>query len=1604
MNEQGEHTSDFTFKGDAGDTASSAHDATTDNTAAHAAPPEHPHSHHQYHGVSGSQRKSALARLNSKGHVAPRPVSYPGARASDVATGPPPPGLSRSKSRQDRLDSTETHVRVAVRIRPLVPSEKLENVRECVSAYPDHNQIVFANKRSFTFDYAFGQQVGQEDIYNKSVIELVDGFEQGYNACVLAYGQTGAGKTHSMGSGLGGNYADVELGIIPRVIDRIFNFIEDIQESRETLLRVSYLEIYNEEVKDLLDTNTNNPKTIFVRENASGDIAVSGLSEEIVNSREEMLRCLERGSVSRTTGATLMNQLSSRSHSIFTIVLEQKVTGTDGSTSDGRHVSEYLSSKFHLVDLAGSERAKKTGNAGVRFRESVTINSGLLALGNVISALGDEKKRGQHVPYRQSKLTRLLQDSLGGNSRTLMLACVSPADVSFDETLNTLKYANRARNIRNKPVVNREQEDNNTTQLAQLQNEIQSLQEQLASQQTQSHASFSSVMRSSTDAMQLAELKRKANLNADTEKENDGLRHKNKQLEDDNNTLRLEVQQKTAEISTLSQELLETRTARDTLEIQLADANDTIKYMSESADQFKKANSMRESLNAKLQHIMSDIQLQKQRTPRRSAQQLPVTPTMRPVSAPAQRGDDSVVDADTDTSMRDMEAEAETTRRELESSHGRIEQITDNLKTAGSRLRKRPTADQRDVVQKHLSTIKSLEEQLFGMEERYTKAKNELEEAKADLARDERIFAEKMKEVKSLTKQNKKLLLHNAATEHKYKTASEELMSVQAQVNDLTAELEHSRQEASAARAKMATPPNVNALPPPPAAASAMPRRPQTTDGTPVVVPPHISPAKIVRSERSSSQLIAQQIEQEEDEVRYGGSFLDDTSHTITQGTDTEADAGCGTDGDAAGGDGEHITNVLAENIAALEAEKKRLIQENQQAQKEKDEIEQQAKAQLQDYQVGQNRVSSALRDLNINIKLKEELIRELVKNEKQATTVAERYEKRLQEMSSEVSNKQHEIDRLNAEVLQMESRGESTDDARQEYERKIKTLGHQLLESKKKLKEQERLARIKQQDDRKIYNLEAELEKMKAQEKKLQQKMKDDIDHHELMKNTRSKEIIALKKTLEDDQKRIRELESENQRQKMILTRKQDELAVAQRKLKKQDSVYNTIVPPDGAKEKEKDAKEKEKKKKSVEEFEKKKAWLDEEIERHLAAKDHTEKLEKELNLREEKIQEREMYLEKRNKLELQKIRSGEVVRDSIVNLEGTITQISRELKQKETELETKNTSSQDDDMDGMSMLRETIQKLHSKRRQACVQKAEFEEKSRTQEYLSPQEEEELKMLDEQIDNLDEEIEYKSEAITETEKAVKTYMDATAEGEEHQMISENEAKYILKKYFEKVVEMKQKEKKSQRIITEHEMKMSELHQTLEELQNSLRVTEIEYDRKSTKVQKEYELKIQDLYKQLESATRPPSEGPADEGSKEKALLERDEHIAILEKDNFYYKQTNRDLKRKLREVVAANESDRHAMEKERSRSTRLGDVNKSLLDELHNLKSYVQKHDGMSSVRISASQVRPMTQEDVQKRLSTPASSSRPASATVAPSDRHSTTPPGGAAAPPSE
>ncbi|SCV69289.1 BQ2448_2309 [Microbotryum intermedium] len=436
---------------------------------------------------------------------------------------------------------TTEHARVSTRFQRTVVAALNSSTLQLESATSGGSASLSASsaltktpKLTFTFDRVISPEEGQSDVF-ACAEPLVESFLTGLNATILAYGQTSSGKSYTMGTDRTSEADDAlgedRLGITPRAVALIFDRMREITKATRGAtafnVKLSYVEIYNEDLIDLLAGNADVRPTVQIREDKQGNIFWSGLREVKVTSALEVMTHLTEGSALRQTGATDMNAQSSRSHAIFSLTLTQRVS-VDGGPVDGSSASPSrasprspysprvsspgpgatsrsatpiqdrpgsrfglrppsiigtarpvgdpfcdsshgpstsakivevvqcttITSKFHFVDLAGSERLKRTAAAGDRVKEGISINAGLLALGNVISALGDPSKKSTHVPYRDSKLTRLLQDSLGGNAHTMMIACVSPTELNLNESLSTVKYANRARNIKNRAEVN----------------------------------------------------------------------------------------------------------------------------------------------------------------------------------------------------------------------------------------------------------------------------------------------------------------------------------------------------------------------------------------------------------------------------------------------------------------------------------------------------------------------------------------------------------------------------------------------------------------------------------------------------------------------------------------------------------------------------------------------------------------------------------------------------------------------------------------------------------------------------------------------------------------------------------------------------------------------------------------------------------------------------------------------------------------------------------------------------------------------------------------------------------------------------------------------
>ncbi|XP_039311277.1 kinesin-like protein KIF13A isoform X4 [Solenopsis invicta] len=390
-------------------------------------------------------------------------------------------------------------IKVAVRVRPYNRRE-LELCTQCVVEmtgqqtilqHPSTMDKIDRNKpKTFAFDHCFySLDPGMDNFASQEVVfdalgrDILDNAFQGYNACIFAYGQTGSGKSYTM-MGSGDN-----KGIIPRLCDNLFDMIAKQQSSELTYkVEVSYMEIYNEKVHDLLDPKPNK-QSLKVREHNVLGPYVDGLSQLAVTSFQDIDNLMAEGNKSRTVAATNMNSESSRSHAVFSVILTQTLTDSKSGVS-GEKVS-----RMSLVDLAGSERAVKTGAVGDRLKEGSNINKSLTTLGLVISKLADQnsgnnKKKDNFVPYRDSVLTWLLKDNLGGNSKTVMVATISPAADNYEETLSTLRYADRAKRIVNHAVVN---EDPNARIIRELRQEVETLKEMLL------HATGSIVGQQRTD-------------------------------------------------------------------------------------------------------------------------------------------------------------------------------------------------------------------------------------------------------------------------------------------------------------------------------------------------------------------------------------------------------------------------------------------------------------------------------------------------------------------------------------------------------------------------------------------------------------------------------------------------------------------------------------------------------------------------------------------------------------------------------------------------------------------------------------------------------------------------------------------------------------------------------------------------------------------------------------------------------------------------------------------------------------------------------------------------------------------------------------------------
>jgi hypothetical protein len=419
--------------------------------------------------------------------------------------------ISTTESLREEKDVGQ-NVRVVARVRPLSAKELKEQAGEAIRVNAQSSTIVLDKNRTFEYDAVFDPTLSQREVYERTAGDTVkSNIFKGFNVTILAYGQTGSGKTFTMGTSGGDQAVNQEKcaeqekddekmepsivppgegdGIIPRAVFDLFLTRNQMKKGTERVkVEMSYLEIYNEEARDLLCTDPSKQNTLHIRDSKTDGVYVQNLSWEEVSSPDQVAERMESAASRRATASTHMNAVSSRSHAICTLrVTIAPLTDIDDDDEDG---SEEIRAKLTLVDLAGSERIKRTGAEGSRLKEGININKGLFVLGQVVASLSEIGQQGQdvgnhlHVPYRDSKLTRLLQDSLGGNSRTIMVACISPADSNVEESINTMRYAQRARNIKNSAVRNTVASALSVVEITALRRENQMLKLQVLQLQT----------------------------------------------------------------------------------------------------------------------------------------------------------------------------------------------------------------------------------------------------------------------------------------------------------------------------------------------------------------------------------------------------------------------------------------------------------------------------------------------------------------------------------------------------------------------------------------------------------------------------------------------------------------------------------------------------------------------------------------------------------------------------------------------------------------------------------------------------------------------------------------------------------------------------------------------------------------------------------------------------------------------------------------------------------------------------------------------------------------------------------------------------------------
>ncbi|CAN8220173.1 unnamed protein product [Coccothraustes coccothraustes] len=1222
----------------------------------------------------------------------------------------------------------EIPVKVAVRVRPLLSKEILHNHQVCVRLVPNAKQVIIGKDHAFTFDFVFGKNSTQEEVYAVCIKPLLVSVTEGCNATVFAYGQTGSGKTYTIG---GGHIVD-ERGIIPRAIQELFHHISE-HRNINFHVKVSYIEVYKEELRDLLDLETS-VKDIHIREDEKGNTVIVGAKEFQVDCADEVISLLESGNAARHTGTTQMNEHSSRSHAIFTISILYHQYSSEAVCRDS------IASKFHFVDLAGSERVAKTGNTGERFKESIQINSGLLALGNVISALGDPKRKSVHIPYRDAKITRILKDSLGGNAKTVMITCISPSSLDFDESLNSLKYANRAKNIRNKPAVNYNPEKD---RIDEMELEIRLLREALQSQQAS-----------------------------------------NQHLHD--------INEEKARISSLEEQLT-------CLQVQY----------------FSYKNCVDEALPF-------------------------------------------LIDLKEDVSLRRSQ------RDRLQSWITMVQKVRKEALT----IQESDTGTETSPVPHHITILQ---------------LKRELKKCQQVLVMDEELFSQKNHEMQVLQNQIKTLLQEKREQQEFLKEAQEtQRLQIEKMVEqhividqlklklekftdmkalDFPSAYEDGPAVVAFARRRYGVPVTKNLLHP-----LHLPSKTEIQKG--YTSPPILSLAQIMAAFHIHRQIILSKLEDQDKVLHCHLSDQSDEEEDNT-GREEKTSYKCSINQTWTHN---HTSLCFLPDVSDLKCRvdksglsTKSVLQTDTTTGEEIDSLQKIHVFNMQKFKNSELRLAKAeqkIRELALNVKRKEELIKELVRTGKDAQSVSRQYSLKTSKLEQEIDQVKRELAETQKQLQELDSK-ELRDIPekvmlQKECQKKMEAAKLKVQILQKKQQDTKNLASLSNQSEREARELEQKVAQMKHQQSQIQKRLCEE-----------SEKKKQLEAELQQDQQQMKELRLKMEQQQKILKIKDKEIAAFKRK--KNNSV--------GAPQK-------------LQKLEEQKKWLDEEMERILQQHQQLAELEEDLKKREAIVAKKEALLQEKSYLEIKKLRSIQALNKDSMKLSTRLSMLDQELCDKRMQLQGSTADKSD--------ILEKIQALQMERDQLLRRRNSMDEKLKDGKVLSTEEEHILFQLEEGIEALVAAIDYKNESIHNRQHLLWSSSQNLSQSKHNVIgklvsLSAADLRAIIISYFNKIVGLRESERKLQLQIEEQEMKSIHQKNMICELESALEHIKLQYDRQLIHQRQEHERKIQFILNNFKEQNR---EGIAE------TLKEYEVKNQQLEKDLFFYKKTSRELKKKLKGLL----------------------------------------------------------------------------------------------------